>query len=389
MESPSIQLTHPEEQRLLTLLGGPENLTIQYESEFLEQTGCPANKLELWLEDAWIQCDIRAVLTGSESAGPEPVLLRRRDQNQSAMRLFYPKKELLIQNAAAEGLDHMGAIIAARPWPEAAEEIISQVDALTLACTARDLATIEIKLFWKALWIAICALVKMRREVQVTEMCRLVASMQALAAACQQRGGDRSPQARYSEALLNSRRSLSEHHNSVLDGFQELVEIARTISSHEVAEYVTGEVGLRYDDYLDAVQMMARDRCNPAEVANPPARVRLALIRKQHRKEQWERQRYMAFTEEQESGLMQPAQIEDEAIAKIDWERGKATLELPEDQTRAVEAKMDGLDLQASEARDELGWDAARVAAVRRSLEPDRRLGWKLRRHFAAYKRAR
>jgi hypothetical protein len=78
-----------------------------------------------------------------------------------------------------------------------------------------------------------------------------------------------------------------------------------------------------------------------------------------------------------------------EAITKIDWERGKVTLELSADQSRAVEAKMDGLDLQAAEAGDELGWEAARVAAVRRSLEPDRRLGRKLLRHFAAYKRAR
>jgi hypothetical protein len=53
----------------------------------------------------------------------------------------------------------------------------------------------------------------------------------------------------------------------------------------------------------------------------------------------------MAFTEEQENGLMQPEQIEAEAITKIDWERGKATLELSADQSRAVEAKIDGLDL--------------------------------------------
>jgi hypothetical protein len=276
------RLTPPEQQRLLALLGGPENLIIQHESEFLEQTRCPALKSG----DAWIQCDIRAVLVGSESVGPEPVLLRRQDQDQSAVRLFHPKKELLLQNVAAEGLDDMSAIIAARPWLEAAKEIISQVDALTLACTARELPTIEIKLFWQALWIAICALVEMRREAQVTEMSRLVASMQASAAACARRGGDRSPQARYSEALLNSRQSLSEHHNSVLGGFQELVEIARRISSHEVAEYVTEDIGLPPDDFLDAVQMMARDRCNPVEVANPPARVRVALIRKQRRKEQ-------------------------------------------------------------------------------------------------------
>lgn len=319
--------------------------------------------------------------------GPQPVLLVHRDQNEITVRLFYPKKELLMQNEAAKGLDHMRAVIAARPWAEAAREIISQVDALTQACAARELPTIDIKLLSKALLIAIRPLVEMRSGAQRTEMSRLVASMQALAEACQQRGGDRSPQAKYSEAQLNSRRSLSEHPNSVLDGFRELVDIAREISSHEVAEYVTEDVGLSYDQYLDAVRMMAHDRCNPAEVANPPARVRTALTRKQHRADQCERQRYMPLTEEQENGLEPPAQVEAELIAKIDWESGKATL--PADQCRAVEAKMDGLDLQAVEARDELGWEAARVAAVRRSLEPDRRLGRKLRQRFAAYKRAR
>jgi hypothetical protein len=251
----------------------------------------------------------------------------------------------------------------------------------------RELPTIEIKLFWMGLWIDICALVKMRSEAHRTEMCRLVASMRAFDEACQQRGTAQSPQARYSEAQLNSRRSLSEHHHSVLDGFRELVEIARENSSREVAEYVTEEVGLPCDQYLDAVQMMARDRSNPAEVANPPARVRTALTRKQRRKDQCEGERYMPLTAEQADGLKQPQQVEAELIANIDLERGKAIL--PADQCRAVEAKMDGLDLQAAEARDELGWEAARMAAVRRSLEPDRRLGRKLRRHFAAYKRAR
>jgi hypothetical protein len=174
-----------------------------------------------------------------------------------------------------------------------------------------------------------------------------------------------------------------------LDGFGELVEIAREISSWEVAEYVKEEVGLRYDDFLDAVQMMARDGCNPVEVATPSARVRRALIRQRHRTDQCERERYMPLTAEQADGLAQQGRVEAEVIAKIDWERGKATLQLPADQSRAVEAKIDGLDLQAAAARDELGWEEARVAAVRRSLEPDRRMGRKLRRHFAAYKRAR
>ena len=34
-------IDEPQKQRLLTLLGGPENLSIYEESEFLEQAGCP------------------------------------------------------------------------------------------------------------------------------------------------------------------------------------------------------------------------------------------------------------------------------------------------------------------------------------------------------------
>ncbi len=386
MKSLTIPLTQQQEmERLLTLLGGPENLSILEESEFLEQTGCPPQELEPWLGDAWVQCDIRAVLAGKEEVGPQPVLLVHQDENQVAVRLFYPTKRLLLENVRAEGLAHMRAVIAARPWAEAAEEIISQVDALTLACAARELPTIEIKLFWKALWTAIYAFLQLRSGPQATQMRRLVASLQALDEACQQRGADQSPQGKYSEARLNSRRSLGKSHNPVLDGFPELVEIAVEHSSREVAEYVLEEVDLSCDQYLDAMQMMARDRCNPAEVANPPARVRSALTRQQRRRDQLERERGLPLTDEQTNGLEHPEQTEARVIAKIDWELGKAAVGLPTDQSRAVEAEMDGLNLQAPEAPNELEWEAERLARVRRSLEPDRRWGRKLRRHLAAY----
>ncbi len=382
----SLTLAQQQEmERLLTLLGGSENLSIQEERLFLEQTGCPPQELEPWLADAWIQCDLRAVLAGKERVGPQPVLLIHPDDNQVAMRLFYPTARLLLENVRAEGLAHMRAVIAARPWAEAAEEIISQLDALTLACATRELPTIEIKLFWKALWTAIYALLQLRTGPQATQMRRLVASMQALSEACQQRGADRSPQGKYAEARLNSRRSLGENHHPVLDGFAELVEIAKEHSSREVAEYVLGEVGLSYDHYLDAMQLMARDRCKPAKVANPPARVRSALTRQQHRRDQLERERWVPLTDEQTNGLKHPERTEARVIAKIDWERGRVAVDLPADQSRAVEAEMDGLNLQSPEARNELEWEAARLARVRRSLEPDRRWGRKLHRHFAAY----
>ena len=70
---------------------------------------------------------------------------------------------------------------------------------------------------------------------------------------------------------------------------------------------------------------------------------------------------------EQSSALQDAEHIESSAIARVDWEHGRRDLQLPPDQTQAVEAKMDGLNLQSSAASDYLGWDSSRLEAVRRS----------------------
>jgi hypothetical protein len=77
--------------------------------------------------------------------------------------------------------------------------------------------------------------------------------------------------------------------------------------------------------------------------------------------------------------------VESTVIAEIDWERAKRDLALPPDESQAVEARRDGLSLQAAAAPAELGWDKSRLRAVRRSLEPDRPWGRRLRNRLRAY----
>lgn len=73
----------------------------------------------------------------------------------------------------------------------------------------------------------------------------------------------------------------------------------------------------------------------------------------------------------------------------MDWERAKEDVELPPDQARAVEAKMEELSLPTSEAAEDLGWEAAHLEKIRRSLEADRRWGKTLRERLSAYAKKR
>jgi hypothetical protein len=384
--SQPIPLTKIEREGLLALLGGLDNLSIQDEAEFLQQTGCPPKKLESWLGTEWISCDIQAVLAKKQRVGLQPVLLTRRDGDQISARLFYPKEELVSKNDWANGVDEMCARIAAYGWAEAAEAVIADVDTLTKACATGEWPTIEIKLLWLGMWMSIKALLQLWDRCEVAPLRRLQASIEAFNAACQTRGGDQSPQGKYREALVNSRHAWGKNQNSALQGLLELVETAKKIASHEVADYVIGEVGLQAEQYLDAVRMMACDGCNPAEVVNPPARVRTALEHRRVRVEQTERKRWRPFDEEEgRLGLEEPEELESRVISEIDWDRGKAASGLSEDEIRAVEARMSGLKLQASGAGEDLGLEEGRLRSIRRSLEPDRSSGRKLRQYFAAY----
>jgi hypothetical protein len=108
------------------------------------------------------------------------------------------------------------------------------------------------------------------------ELGALQAAMSAFQQAFHGRAAD-TPQAKYAEARLAGRRALMTNHNPLLDGFPHLVEILREVCCGEVATYITEEVQLPNDQFLDALEMIVRDRSNPAEVANPPARIRVSL----------------------------------------------------------------------------------------------------------------
>lgn len=380
-----IPLSDEDKERLSVALGGPGAFSMFEESEFIAQSGCPPEELERWLESCWLQHDIRAVLGGLEKVGPQPLLLVGFEDQYATVRLFCPTEKLLWENAIEDGLTRIRELIATRPWPQSAEEITSQIAALTAACTARELPTSEIKLLWFALTVAIQVLVELRGRPYTDQMKQLHAAMVAFAQACHERGSDLSPQAKYSEARVSSRRALSENHNPVLDGFPELVAIAREICSQELAAYMAEDVRLSHDQFLDMLHVIAHDRADPATVANPSARIRAALSREHRRSQMLYRKRWMPLSPAQTTGLEDPHAVESAAIAKIDWERGKRDLELPPDQRRAVEARFDGLNLQASGVPDELACDPTHLESVRRSLEPDRRWGQRLRKRFAAY----
>ena len=176
-----------------------------------------------------------------------------------------------------------------------------------------------------------------------------------------------------------------ERHHTLLDGFPELVQTLRRVCSGEVALYMTEEVRLDYSQFLDVLHMLAHDGADPVGVSNPPARIRTALSRQERRQLSLERERWMPATAEQVNNLACSQNLESRIVAEVDWDRAKRDLCLPPDQVRAVEARIDGCNLQASEVPGDLDWDSARVEKVRRSLEPDRRWGRSLRQRLSAY----
>jgi len=377
-----IELTAEDQQQLSIALGGPERFWMLEESEFLTQSGCPPGELENWLAgDDWTQYNIRAVLAGSEVVGPHPHLLLRNQEHQATGRLFCPTKELLHENARQEGMASLQEYIAGRPWVDSCDEIISQLGAITAACTARELPTSEIKLLWRALWIAIDVLLQVPDRPR-EHMKRLHASAVAFSLAFQERGSP-SPQSKYREARVSSRRALSEKHNPVMDGFPVLVELARKVCSHELATYMAEEVRLDADHFLDMLHMLAHDGADPATVENPPARIRVALTRENRRRKKIIRERSQQATDEEWEAVPGRAEdVESVAIANLDWQIGKRRLALPSDQTQAIEDELDGSDVP-----EDSGHDAAHQERVRRSLAADRTWGAKLRKSFSYLKK--
>jgi hypothetical protein len=297
-----------------------------------------------------------------------------------------------LEEIPVDATKNLRALMKAQPWKESAEQLISDILSVTTACTARQLPIIEIQEFCLSLRISIrvlLELLELKDRPQGEVLMRLMAAMLDLDLALRDRAMDHSVNGQYAEARVSSRRAMSENHDPVLDRFPELVELSVEVCSHEVAAYMVNEVQLPNDMLLDVLGMLARDRAEPDKVSNPPARIRVALSRKRQRRQRLERERWTQLTRAQINGLEDLNNVESMTIATVDWERGKNALELPPDQTRAVEARIHGFDLQAPDARTYLGWDAAHLGNVRRSLEPDRRWGKRLRKRFSAYDPAR
>lgn len=230
--------------------------------------------------------------------------------------------------------------------------------------------------------------------------------------AMEQRRNDESPQSKYAEAKLSARRALEINHDPGLDEFPELLATVRKKSSHQVSDYSINELRFGHDKFLDVIKMLAHDKADPAEVPNPPARIRFSLRRKESRDDTRWRKRFGQSPEqpkkEAANGFFEAPpmdlayrvtdtkrnavrSVESSEIAKIDLRCGIAGLNLPPDQARVVEAMLNGLDLQSSNAAESLGWNRARLSRVRRSLEPGRKWGDAirgLRDRFAAYRPA-
>lgn len=285
----------------------------------------------------------------------------------------------------SDAMCELRALIAARPWKESADLVIADILAVANACSARQLPIIEIKQFCAAFSIAIATLVQLMDRPQKKELLRLMAALQGLGQALRQRATEQSVQGKYAAARASSRRALCENHDPVLDGFPKLVELSRKVCSQEATGYLFDDVQLGPDQLLDMLHMLASDYADWATVANPPARIRSALTRQERRQEMLYRRRWQQATPAQIDCLEGRRDVESEVIAEVDWERAKRDLGLPPDESRAIEGRIDGLNLQAADAPDELGWDADRLGAVRRSLEADRRWGRRLRKRLIAY----
>jgi hypothetical protein len=282
-------------------------------------------------------------------------------------------------------LGGLRAEIGARSWKESAELVTADILAVAKACTDRQLPIIEIKAFGVAFSIASATLLESMDRPQKEELLSLKAAMQTLSQALGQRGAEESAQSKYAEARVSACRSLCQNHDPALDRFPTLAKLAQKTCSEEATGYLLAEVRLGPDQFLDMLEMLASDRADSATVANPPARIRAALTREVARQEMLHRKRWEQATPEQMDHLQGSRDLESTVIADVDWQHAQRDLALPPDESRAIEARMDGLNLQAADAPDELGWDATRLGTVRRSIAGDRPWGRRLRKRLIIY----
>jgi hypothetical protein len=379
-----IPLSDSDLKRLSVILNLSEDGMIWDEEKFAESTDCPPENLESWLQAAWVQYDILSVLEGTETVGADPWLLAKPCDDGVAIRLFCPKEERRLQVAQEDHSASLRKAIAERPWRESANLLVRDILAFANACATRRLTLEETRVFMCALETSIPTLLELRDAPYEEEVAHLEAAIREVCQAIEVRDVA-SPQSLNAEAKVNSRYLEDVDRDPVLDSFPSFVELIRKTCSEQTAQYMSDDLLLEPDQFLDMLHMLAHDDAEPFDIPNPAARIRAALSRNQRRRQLLDRKRSMTITPEQTKALEDSAQVESSAIAKIDWERGRKVVDLPADQTWAVEAKLEGLSLQSSEAPHYLGWDPTRLAAVRRSLEPDRRWGKKLREYFRAY----
>jgi hypothetical protein len=304
------------------------------------------------------------------------------------------------------------------------DQAVMQIDAVKHACTLRTHAMA----FLEGYMLACLQNIKTLHELDCggyyhdrlsdesfnEQMGRVERAWRLLEDAMEQRRNDDSPQAKFGEVQLSARKALEIDHDPGLDEFSELRLLVRKKSSYDVSDYSTNELRFGHDKFLDVIQMLAHDQANPAEVPNPPARIRFDVKKKQLRAHnRWRRDFGQSpdqpdieaaadeFFEAPRMDLAGRASdtsrnairsVESSEIANIDLKRGIAGLRLPPDQARLVDAMLNGLDLQSAKAAESLGWNPARLARVRRSLEPGRTWGdalRNLRSRFAAYNPAK
>lgn len=289
------------------------------------------------------------------------------------------------------------------PWSDAAEQVVNDIYFVAELVKAHELPIPEE--FANVLTVAysietLMDLMPARAPLLETDLVTLEQivlvcvfhAAQELSDTISEQVHSETPQQAYREMQLAARRALGENHNSLMDEFEWIVPEARKVCSLELYEYLAVDLQLDEDDYFDMLHMIGHDRADAATVPNPPARVKTALSRIRKRREELDRERWFPPTEEQKAsaishvhGLADHKQLVSSAISRVDWEHGRTEIRLPPDQTRAVEAKIDGLNLRGAESPEFLGWTAKRLEAVRRSLEPDRKWGRALQQRFTDY----
>jgi hypothetical protein len=298
-------------------------------------------------------------------------------------------------------------IAAGLTWTKRSKQVIADLEEWTQACLSRNRTEEEDAVY---LYLAVMHIAGLHElysgsyykdrpseQVHCEQAGSVAAAFKALLQTFGERREDLSPQAKYGEAQLRARLALGESQDGTLGGFKKIVTFLKEQSSSRVHQYTSEEVGLRLEDFLDAVERLAHGETAPADIPNPPAHLRISVRLEKRRRERKSRKEM----------LVRPREIEDrsntdeeprilkrgplagdrslrtpsEVMVSIDLERAS----LSSDQMTLIEAQMHGLGLQESGAAEELGWSPKRLDRVRHSLLPSRKTGKRLRERLAAY----